>query len=147
MTDTVVPANILSFTQSKRVELVETLLQRDKIEHQDPKLTSLGVKVLRDMDSAEIGSKRLELDDKVAGDNAAIARELIQATYNNMANGVTPYLNPNPSPAPRVFDMPDDILPGFTPNADIQGVGVADRTYDEVMNNAPPKLVNPPPSN
>jgi hypothetical protein len=139
MSDVVVPTNILNFTQSKRVELVEALLHRDNIATQDPKVTSVGVKVLRDMDSADVSMKRLQLDNKVAGDDAALARELIQATYNNMANGVQPYVNPNPDAAPRQFDMPDDILPGFVPNEEIMGVGVADRTYDEVVTNAPPK--------
>lgn len=139
MTDTVLPTNILNFTQSKRVELVEALLQRENIATQDPKVTSLGVKVLRDMDTADVNIKRLELDDKIAGDNAAVARDLIQATYNNMADGVRPYIDHNPAPAPRTFDMPEDILPGFVPNEEIQGVGVADRTYDEIMATAPPK--------
>lgn len=139
MSEAVVPTNILNFTQSKRVELVEALLSRENLATQDPKVTSVGVKVLRDMDSADVNMKRLQLDNKVAGDDAALARELIQATYNNMANGVQPYVNPSPDAAPRQFDMPDDILPGFVPNEEIMGVGVADRTYDEVVTSAPPK--------
>lgn len=128
------PANILDFTQRKRMALINALLPDDQIATQDPKITNVGVKVLKDMDSTEIGIKRLQLDDKIAGDNATIARDLIQATYNNIANGIAPYINPNPDPnAKQSFDMPDDILPGFEPGEGIVGVGVTDRTYDEIM--------------
>ena len=133
MTETTLPPNILEFTQRKRVELIDALLQRDQIATQDPKITSIGVKVLRDMDAADVSTKRLELDDKVAGDNAEIAKELIKATYNNIANGITPYVAPAPAPEPRQFNIPDDILPGYEPNEEIKGVGVSDRTYNEIM--------------
>lgn len=128
------PDNILEFTQRKRMVLIEALLPDDGIATQDPKITNVGVKVLKDMDATEIGVKRLQLDDKIAGDNATVARDLIQATYNNMANGIAPYINPNPDPnAKPSFEMPDDILPGFEPGDGIVGIGVSDRTYDELM--------------
>lgn len=134
------PEDVFKFTQSIRTKMAVKLLSGD-ITIQDPKITALGVKVLRDMDASETAVKRLAIDNKIAGDNAAIARDLIVAAYNNKANGLTPHIQtptPNASAEPA-FKPPEDILPGFTPNADIQGVGVADRTYEEVIAGAPPK--------
>lgn len=134
------PSDVFNFTQSIRANIAKQILSGD-VTQQDPKLTGIGVKVLRDMDSAEIGVKRLALDDKIAGNNADVARELIVAAYNNKANGVTPHTVAPPANAPSepTFKAPDDLLPGFTPNEDIKGVGVADRTYAEVVASAPPK--------
>lgn len=134
------PSDVVNFTQSIRANIAKQLLTGN-VAHQDPQITAIGVRVLKDMDSAEVNVKRLALDNKIAGDNAAIARELIVSAYNNKANGVTPHTVTPPANAPSEpnFTPPADLLPGFTPNEDIKGVGVADRTYAEVIAGAPPK--------
>ena len=131
---TKLPDNIFDFTQRKRLALAHALLPDEGIAHQDPKITAVGIKVLRDMDTTEISVKRLQLDDKIAGDNASVARAVIQATYNNIADGVTPYIDHNPDMSKETkFDMPEDIMPGFEPGDGVVGVGVSDRTYGELM--------------
>lgn len=144
-TPTTVPENVFTFTQSLRMRIANQLLPENDIASQDTKITAIGVKVLRDMDSTEVSVKRLALDNKIAGDNTQVAREIIRATYDNIANGVTPYRTTTPPPPtdePK-FDMPDDLCPEFTPTEAIATVGVADRTYEEIMGSAPPKPVIP----